>query len=296
MILWRRTLAGLALALASGVGAVAQVPLPAEGEVVRLGEQIEVDLQGAADASIGARILTLRPVDVGGREVGVLTGVYRVIRVAWPSVRAVPDAVASAGLPGAARGDRAVVETEGEPSELAIVSDPAEARILWDGHLLGMTGDTLTIAPGAYSFMFEKAGYEPMAYDFDVPVGEIRQETVSLSPTVGGDALYQSALARFGQCDFAAARDLASEAISAGLSGDAQTRAFALYEAMRQATPMAERARLQGAPEASVCDAGSALHLFVKGQASGDAETQRLACEDLRRALPDDPLVRSTCR
>ncbi|MEL6616521.1 MAG: PEGA domain-containing protein [Bacteroidota bacterium] len=294
MSLWRRILSILALALASGV-AVAQVPLPSEGEVIRVGEQIEVDLEGATEAAIGSRILTMRAVDVGGRQVGVLTGVYRVIRVEWPNVRAVLDPERADGLPGASRGDRATVESDGDPSELAIASQPEGARILWDGHLLGMTGDTLVVAPGDYTFAFEKSDYEPAEYPFDVPIGQIRGETVSLDQAAGGDLLYESAKAKFGQCDFEATRTLTSEAIQNGLSGEALSDAFAMMRAMELAAPMAARARAQGAPEASVCDAGSAFHLWAKGERADDPEMQSLACADLRRALPDDPLVRQTC-
>ena len=274
----------------------AQVPLPSEGTVTLVGDQIEVDLEGAAEAALGARLLTMRTVDVGGREVGVLTGVYRVVRVEWPTIRAIPDPDADTGLPGAGRGDRAALETSGDPSELSIVSEPAGARIFWDGHLLGATGDTLTIAPGAYTFTFEKSDFEPTTFEFEVPVGQIRQESVSLDQAAGGGELYQSAQAKFGQCDFARARDLTSEAISSGLSGDLQNEAFVLYEAMRQAAPMAERARAQGASESAVCDAGSALHLYIKGEAAGDRTVIDLACADMKRALPDDPLVRQKCR
>ncbi|OZC03598.1 PEGA domain-containing protein [Rubricoccus marinus] len=282
-------------ALLAASAAAAQVALPAEGTVTLVGEQIEVDLDGAAEAAIGARLLTTRVVDIGGREVGVLTGVYRVVRVEWPRLRAIPDADASGDLPGADRGDRVALETPGDPSEIIIVSDPADARISWNGHLLGMTGDTLTVAPGPYSFTFERADYEPSTFDFEVPIGQIRQESISLDQAAGGDVLYNSAKAKFAACDFARARDLASEAISAGLSGEEQDEAFILFEAMRQIAPAAERARAQRAKESDVCDAGSALHLFVKAEAAGDGVTRNLACDDLRRALPDDPLVRQKC-
>ena len=289
-----RFLLSCAAALVASAAA-AQVQLPAEGTVTLVGEQIEVDLDGAAEAAIGARVLTTRTVDIGGREVGVLTGVYRVIRVTWPTLRESPDPDASGGLPGANRGDRVTLETPGDASELVIVSDPADARISWNGQLLGTTGDTLTLAPGPYTFTFERADYEPTTFDFEVPVGQIRQESVSLDQAAGGDVLFNSAKAKFSTCDFARARDLASEALSAGLSGADQDDAFILFEAMRQIAPVAERARAQRAKEEDVCAAGSALHLFVKAEASGDGVTRNLACDDLRRALPDDPLVRQKC-
>lgn len=292
---WRRSALILALVLASGAAA-AQIPLPTEGEVIRVGEQIEVDLEGAAEAAIGSRILTMRPVDIGGRQVGVLTGVYRVIRIEWPNIRAVVDPERAVGLPGASRGDRAALESDGDPSELSITSEPEGARILWDGHLLGMTGDTLTVAPGAYTFAFEKADYEPAEYPFDVPVGQIRRESIVLDQGAGGDLLFESAKAKFGQCDFAAALALTTEAVQNGVGGDVLAEAFTMIKAMELAAPMAARARAQGAPEASVCDAGSAFHLWAKGERANDSETQDLACADLRRALPDDPLVRQTCR
>lgn len=290
-----RLLGLLLLGLAASGPALAQVPLPAEGTVTRVGDPIEVDLEGAAEAAIGARVLTMRTVDVGGREVGVLTGVYRVIRVEWPVITASADPEASGGLPGADRGDRAALESPGDPSELAIVSDPAEARILWEGHTLGTTGDTLTIAPGDYTFTFEKSDYEPTTFDFSVPVGQIRQESVSLDQSAGGEALLEAARARFGQCEFERARDLASEAITAGLTGALQPDAFALFESMRQAAPVAERARAMGADADAICAAGSALHLFAKGEAAGNEATMDLACRDLREALPDDPFVRQKC-
>ncbi len=278
-----------------GASASAQVALPAQGTVTLVGEQIEVDLDGAAEAAIGARVLTTRIVDIGGREVGVLTGVYRVVRVDWPRLRATLDPGARGSFPGAGRGDRVALETPGDASEVVIVSDPADARIFWNGHLIGATGDTLTLAPGPYTFTFERADYEPSTFEFEVPVGQIRQETISLDQASGGDVLFASARAMFSECDFARSRDLASEAISAGLAGEDQDAAFALFEAMRQAAPLAERARAQRADEADVCAAGSAIHLFVKAEASGDGVTRNLACDDLRRALPDDPLVRQKC-
>lgn len=275
--------------------ASAQVPLPTEGTVTVVGDVIEVDLEGAAEAPIGSRLLTMRTVAVGGREVGLLTGVYRVVRDDWPIVRAIPDPDAEPGLPGANRGDRASLDSEGDASELVITSEPADARLLWDGQFLASTGDTLTIAPGTYSFSVEKSGFEPTAFEVEVPVGRIRSESVALGQTAGGSEILNSARAQFAACDFARARDLASEAISVGLSGDDQTDAFALFEAMRRFAPAADRARRMGADATAVCDAGSAMHLFVKSQAAQDETGMRLACEDMRDALPDDPLVRQTC-
>lgn len=289
-------LLGLVLLAPMAGAPCAQVALPTQGTVTQVGAVIEVDLEGAAEAPIGSRLLTMRTVDIGGREVGVLTGVYRVIRDEWPVVRAVPDTDAEADLPGASRGDRASLDSDGEASELVITSEPADARLLWDGELLGTTGDTLTIAPGTYAFSVEKSGFEPTSFEVDVPEGRIRTESVALGRTAGGSELLASAKAQFAACDFTRARDLSSEAISAGLSGSDQADAFALYEAMRRFAPAADRARRMGADESAVCDAGSAIHLFVKGEAAADETTMRLACEDMRRALPDDPLVRQTCR
>ncbi|MEM1054213.1 MAG: PEGA domain-containing protein [Bacteroidota bacterium] len=280
---------------ASASVAHAQTPLPSQGTVTAVGEVIEVDLEGAAEAPIGARVLTMRTVDVGRREVGVLTGVYRIIRDEWPIVRAIPDPDAEADLPGASRGDRASLAEQGEASELVILSDPEEALLLWDGQPLGTTGDTLTIAPGRYAFSVEKSGFEPQAFEVEVPVGRIRSESISLGQTAGGAELFTRAQARFAACEFSRARDLASEAISAGLQGEQQSEAFALFEAMRRFAPAADRARRMGADTDQICDAGSAMHLFVKGQSTNDDTTKQLACEDMRRALPDDPLVRQTC-
>ena len=277
-------------------GAVsAQVPLPTEGVVTVVGEIIEVDLEGAAEAPIGERLYTFRTVDIGGREVGVLTGVYRVIRDDWPVIRAIQDPDASVDLPGASRDDRVSLSGDQDASELVIQSDPEGARMTWDEHLLGMTGDTLTIAPGTYGFSLEKSGFEPTSFEVDVPVGRITSESVSLGQTAGGSELYTAAQAQFTACQFDRARDLVSEAISAGLPGEEIDNAFAMFEAMRRVAPVAARARQQGAEERAICDAGSAMLLFVKSQSSGDETAMGLACNDMRRALPDDPLVRQTC-
>ena len=285
----------LPLAALLCAAAHAQVALPTQGVVTLVGETIEVDLEGAAEAPIGERLLTFRTVDIGGREVGVLTGVYRVVRDEWPVVRAIVDPDADVSLPGASRDDRVSLSGEQEASELVIQSDPEDARMTWDGHLLGATGDTLTIAPGTYGFTLEKSGFEPTSFDVEVPVGRITSESVALGKSAGGTELYDSAKAQFTACKFGRARDLVSEAIQAGLPGEDQNDAFAMFEAMRRVAPVADRARQQGAEERAICDAGSAMLLYVKAQATGDQTTMSLACTDMRRALPDDPLVRQTC-
>ena len=275
--------------------ASAQVPLPTQGVVTVVGDIIEVDLVGAAEAPIGERLYTFKAVDIGGREIGVLTGVYRVIRDDWPVIRAIVDPDADADLPGASREDRVSLSAEADASELVIQSDPGDARMTWDGHLLGATGDTLTIAPGTYAFSLEKSGFEATSFDVEVPVGRITSESVALGQSAGGSELYTSAKAQFSACQFDRARDLVSEAISAGLPGEDQNDAFAMFEAMRRIAPVAARAAQAGARQDKICDAGSAMLLFVKAQSTGDQTTMDLACTDMRRALPEDPLVRQTC-
>lgn len=155
-----------------------------EGRVVATGLPVEVLLDAPQDVPRGTVAYSFASKEVGEREVGVLTGAFRVLRAEEQRLYLVPVEPGSASV-GVKEGtsvrveDRVQIAFSGPPGFVSLSSEPTGARVVWRGEELGETPLVeLRLAPGPYTFTFVAPGYRPFTLPVDAPAGHL----VEISP------------------------------------------------------------------------------------------------------------------
>ena len=270
-----------------GVGD-AEATFPLDGEVVSSAPVLRVDLCRATRPALGALVRTYRVLGVGARSAGRLTGVYRIVRVDWPSAEA--EAVAVAALPGASGGDGVVIDdVDDSRLRLEVGPDSAAATVLWRGRPLGTAPLDLTLAPGVYDFEVRPSrgsGLDASTLRIDLRTPQVTSTQITLSPRLPCIAAYRSAeSAFFSRRAFSEARDAATDALARQSDGTCEVGELRLlHQAATMTAELAERR------EGLAPDAGSYVHLALKEIAAGRAAAARGAIDALRGLIPNDPL------
>jgi hypothetical protein len=287
--------AHLASPLRLGGSAAAQ-SLHFDGAIAALEPAGIVQLDDSLAVPRGALVYAFEPVQAGARQVGVLRGTFRVVRAEGLRLEVIPHDAAA--LTQARVGDRVQVDFTGPPGSVELESAPTGALMWWEGVRLGATGPgapvEVELAPGDYLFVLEAPGFAPTEVEVSVTAGETVGVNAPLTPAPTARSLLYTANQLFDAGRYAEAipwlERAAAEAGDGSLDEVRRRQLPVLRSVFADAAGMAERALAAGTPEAVVLEAAR-LYRHLRDNERDDRTVRQLLVE-LRRLLPEDPLVR----
>ena len=273
--------------------AVAQ-RLEYDGKIIATGPVVEVQLGDYLDVPRGTVVHSFIPKEVDRREVGILSGVFRVLRTDGSLLHIVP--AASAGDPQNVQvGQPVQIAFTGPPGSVAISSEPSAASLVWRGEVLGTTPLLdLRLAPGSYTCSLVAPGYRTYTLTIDVLAGQVVDLVYKLKPFPAARSYYEEAWRLY----FAHAFDDAQATLD---STDMFVDDGSLTEEIRQNLPVLRDlvhesqglvARNAEVPEETIQRVFLAYRLYRRNVNGGDPKAVEEGVNRLYALLPSDPLVR----
>lgn len=262
------------------------------GQVTQGGDRIQAELCRGTRRPVGALLYTYDARGIGGRTVGVLNGVYRIVEDDWPDVVAVrvsTDAFAS--LHGARLGNVLTVGSD-ESSGVQVTSRPDSASVTWQGNLLGYTPLDTELAPGVYTLRIAKRGHEPQEFEVNLTRPILYSTEVVLAQVASAYTVFNSGrVAYFRDGDYAHAAEqwsLASIRKGDGSLLEKQLRDLPVY--LEAASLMRDLAqRLPSGVNAA--DVASLLHGVIRDDDAGNRDGAQVQLDKLLVLVPNDPAL-----
>lgn len=288
---WRMMVFAACVSLVTAAPTFPQSPISRyDGSVAVTGDRITVTLAPNGEAAIGAHVHTFRRVDIGQREVGVLTGVYLIVGTgAGGLAYAVRDPARNETLPGASLQDVVQITSSGI-GELLLLTDPPGARILWNGALIGTTPDTLVLAAGDYALRLEHPGRVPTTYPFVVQRGRIAYEHIRLDEPMPCQGFVDTAEAYFERQDYDQVRANLMVVQRGGCRPSSSSPV--IIGAWLESLPHIVSVQSRLASTVSAPEVAFALRRYYEALRTGNTEAMATQRRLLCRMAPTDPFIR----